>query len=44
VETIPPTQPLRPVNPDTYLLISPGADGLYGTPDDLSNMPAFLEQ
>ncbi len=28
---------LRPVNPETYLLISPGADGLYGTLDDVKN-------
>ena len=35
--------PLRPVNSDSFLLISPGPDGLYGTADDVSNMPAFLE-
>ncbi len=28
---------LRPLNPETYLLISPGADGLYGTLDDVKN-------
>lgn len=28
---------LRPVNPDTFLLMSPGEDGLYGTPDDIKN-------
>jgi hypothetical protein len=37
----PPTTPLRPVNPDTYLLISAGPDGLYGTNDDVSNLPAW---
>jgi len=26
-----------PHNPDTYLLISPGPDGLYGTADDIAN-------
>jgi len=26
-----------PHNPDTYLLITPGADGLYGTADDIAN-------
>ena len=35
--------PLRPVNSDSFLLISPGPDGKYGTTDDVSNMPAFLE-
>ena len=28
---------LQPHRPDSYLLISPGADGLYGTADDVSN-------
>jgi len=28
---------LRPRNPDTYLLISPGEDGSYGTDDDIIN-------
>jgi len=28
-----------PHNPDTHLLISPGADGLYGTADDITNFP-----
>lgn len=32
-----PTGPLRPVNADTYLLISAGVDGLYGTKDDVTN-------
>ena len=26
-----------PVNKNTYLLISPGPDGIYGTPDDVTN-------
>jgi hypothetical protein len=26
-----------PYRPDSYLLISAGADGLYGTPDDICN-------
>lgn len=41
---IPDNTPLRPVNADSFLLISAGVDGLYGSPDDVSNMPAFLEQ
>lgn len=36
-----PKTPLRPVNADTFLLISPGVDGLYGTKDDVSNLPQF---
>ncbi len=28
---------LRPVNPDTFLLFSPGQDALYGTADDIKN-------
>ena len=38
-----PNTPLRPVNADTYLLISPGPDGQWGTMDDVSNLPDFLE-
>ena len=34
---------MRPVNTDTYLLISPGPDGRYGTPDDVSNLPKAVE-
>lgn len=30
--------PLRARNADTYILISPGADALYGTADDVSNL------
>ena len=29
--------PVKPVNPDTYLLISAGPDGIYGTNDDINN-------
>ena len=36
--------PLRPVNADSYLLISAGVDGRYGTQDDVSNLPPWLEQ
>ena len=28
---------LWPQRPDSYLLVSPGADGLYGTADDVTN-------
>lgn len=41
---IPANTPLKPVNADSFLLISAGVDGLYGSPDDVSNMPAFLEE
>ncbi len=34
---------MRPVNSDTYLLITPGPDGRYGTPDDISNLPAAVQ-
>ena len=37
----PPASPLRPVNADSFLLISPGADGRYGTNDDISNLPGW---
>ncbi|MCH7527855.1 MAG: hypothetical protein IID39_10495, partial [Planctomycetes bacterium] len=37
----PPASPLRPVNSDSFLLISPGADGRYGTNDDISNLPGW---
>ena len=36
-----PTAPLRPVNPDKYLLISAGPDGRFGTNDDVTNMPPW---
>ncbi|MFQ5591512.1 MAG: hypothetical protein ACE5HE_10145 [Phycisphaerae bacterium] len=35
--------PLRPVNQDSYLLISAGADGRYGTNDDVTNFPTSVE-
>lgn len=34
---IPDPNPPRPYRPDTYLLISAGADGVYGTNDDITN-------
>lgn len=40
-KTIDPKTPLRPVNAESYLLISPGVDGKYGTRDDVSNIPEF---
>lgn len=43
-QAIPANTGLRPVNHDSFLLISAGVDGLFGSPDDVSNMPAFLEQ
>lgn len=42
--SVEPATPLRPVNADTYLLISAGVDGLFGTTDDVSNIPPFTEQ
>lgn len=39
----PANTPLRPVNPETYLLISPGVDGKYGTSDDISNLPPWQD-
>ncbi len=42
-ESINPATPLRPANADSYLLISPGPDGQYGTADDVNNMPPFEE-
>lgn len=38
-QSVPPAMPLRPVNPDSYLLISAGVDGRYGTSDDVTNFP-----
>jgi len=35
--------PLRPMNPDSYLLISGGVDGRYGTRDDVTNFPLGSE-
>jgi len=34
---------LRPVNADSFILVSPGVDGLYGTNDDISNIPDFID-
>lgn len=31
--------PLRPVNKESYLLITAGPDAIYGTRDDVSNLP-----
>jgi prepilin-type N-terminal cleavage/methylation domain-containing protein len=31
---------VRPANPDTFILISAGSDGLYGTEDDVTNIKA----
>ena len=31
--------PLKPANPDSYLLISAGVDGRFGTHDDVTNFP-----
>ena len=31
------SSPKRPYNPDTYILISAGPDGYYGTADDIHN-------
>ena len=39
----PPTTPLRPVNAESYLLISAGVDGRYGTNDDVSNLPPWTD-
>lgn len=33
--------PLRPVSHDSFLLISAGPDGRYGTTDDVSNLPRW---
>lgn len=35
--------PLRPVNPNRFILISAGADGIYGSPDDITNFPLSVE-
>ena len=34
---------LRPVNADSFLLISAGVDGRYGTLDDITNFPLAVE-
>jgi prepilin-type N-terminal cleavage/methylation domain-containing protein len=33
---------IKPLNPETFLLISAGADGTYGTDDDVSNIKSGL--
>jgi len=38
-----PDVPLRPVNSESYLLISAGVDGRYGTNDDVSNLPPWTD-
>ncbi len=38
-----PSQPIRPVNADTFLLISAGPDGVFGSNKDVSNLPDFTE-
>lgn len=35
---------LRPVNPKSYLLISAGIDGKYGTTDDVTNFPKVTDR
>ncbi len=36
--------PMRPCNAESFLLISAGPDGRYGTTDDVSNLPPFPEE
>ncbi len=38
-QQIKPTTPLKPVNKKTFLLISAGVDGIWGTRDDVTNFP-----
>ncbi len=38
-----PQSPLKPFNSDTFLLISAGRDGRYGTVDDVANFPLFSD-
>lgn len=42
-QTIDPATPLRPVNEKSFLLISAGVDGKYGTRDDVTNFPLSTE-
>ncbi|MBI4718870.1 MAG: hypothetical protein HY763_13780 [Planctomycetes bacterium] len=42
-EKIDPKTPLQAANHDSYLLISAGVDGRYGTPDDITNFPLSTE-
>lgn len=41
--TIDSNTPIMPVNPDSFLLISAGVDGRYGTNDDVANFPLSAE-
>lgn len=43
-ETIDPKMPLKPVNPDSYILISAGVDTIFGTNDDVVNFITDLEE
>lgn len=36
--------PLRPANAESYILLSPGVDGVYGTSDDVSNLPPWPDE
>ena len=38
------TAPMKPVNAETFLLISAGVDGRFGTTDDVSNLPPHVSQ
>ena len=42
-ETVYSKAPLLPANPDSFLLISAGIDGKYGTADDITNYPLNVE-
>jgi hypothetical protein len=42
-KTVDPKTPLRPANPESYLLLSAGADGQWGTNDDVTNFPRDIE-
>jgi hypothetical protein len=35
---------LRPVNPDTFILLTPGRDGIYGNLDDVGNFAVKSEE
>lgn len=37
------TTPLKPVNADSFLLITAGPDGYYGNSDDVTNMPPWAD-
>lgn len=42
-KTVDPKTPMRPVNADSYLLLSAGADGQWGSNDDVTNFPRDTE-